>query len=141
MADQEHKKSTNIECKAVAKQGLVLIFHIILVLATFAIGAVCFMFIEHPEMSEDEKSVVMIDQDVFLDSIQTKYKLNLTGIGKNITSDFKKYFDEVEKYEEKKEHIEAVEDRWGTFGKWFYFTTIVGTTIGKIFLNSWICRH
>ena len=131
MADRGKKQNRDNECKVLVKGIFVLFLHVMLVLSVFAIGAICFMLIEDPEFSEEDKSsIIIIKEEVFLDSLQRKYHLNLSEIGSSVFSDFKNYFDQLASNATKKEQIEAVEDRWATFAKWFYFTNIVGTTIG-----------
>ena len=85
MADRGKKQNRDNECKVLVKGIFVLFLHVMLVLSVFAIGAICFMLIEDPEFSEEDKSsIIIIKEEVFLDSLQRKYHLNLSEIGSSV---------------------------------------------------------
>ena len=90
------------------------------------------MYIEEPPLSEDEKVVVIIEQDDFLELIQQKYNLSLsTRNSKNLYDDFERYIEEVASNTTRKKGIENSDDRFMVYEKWFYFCNILATTIGK----------
>ena len=105
--------------------------HFMLVMAFLVISAVCFMEIEKPHLSTKNEAVVISGED-FLKSINSKYALNLSlEARQNLQDDFKQYFDDIVKNGSHNKDIQERQDRWHMFSKWFYFTNIAATTVGK----------
>ena len=111
---------------------LTFLISLFLVGATLALGALCFMYLEEPPLSEEEKYVVIIDQEDFLMSVKQKYNVSISAQNsKALLEDFQTYFEELHTNTTRKRDIDSSDDREKVYGKWFYFCNILSTTIGK----------
>lgn len=111
-------------CKLVVHFGLVMLF-------LFG-GSFLFVYIEDPKMSPEDVKVNFTSLEDFHEKIEAKYDLNISKPAwKLLYHDFK---DHLAEYEENLAIINAYnenQDRDLIFQKWFYFTNIVATTVGK----------
>ena len=116
---------------------LKLLMHLLVVMIFLMIGAACFMEIEDPAPSEGDKQVAIITKEDFAKSIALEYQLNLSSKATlDLLAEFESYLSEFNANQSKNEELKLRSDRSYTFTKWFYFTNIVATTIGKTLFLS-----
>ena len=92
------------------------------------------MYIEEPPPSNKEKLVVVVEQNVFLESIHKKLNMSLSiKESEELLNEFKVYLEQVDANTTRKNKISSSSDRLTVYAKWFYFCNIMSTTIGKGF--------
>ena len=110
-----------------------LLLHFLVVMTFLGAAAICFTRLEDPPTSYDENNIEMVSQEEFIGEMKSKYSMNMsmqTGI--LFLTDIEKYLDEVKVNRSRSEKLRLRADRRYIYKKWFYFTNIAATTIGKL---------